>query len=197
MRRNNGVFRQIGRALCGLTLAFAAGGAFAAGSQQGQYEIRLLGRTWTPAAGVTKGADRALAAQAQAAVRSGRASIHALVQLRGIPDESQRNDLLRGGLDLGSYVPGNAWIATIPVSRAAAVARRRRCGGSSRGRRSTSCTPGWPPGGSPPGRAIASSRTGSWSWCCCTRTSTSTAAPRWRRTPVASPVIRRKGCTEC
>ncbi|MES1211012.1 MAG: hypothetical protein ABUL63_01630, partial [Acidobacteriota bacterium] len=123
MRRKNETFRRIGRTLCGLSLVFLAGSAFAAGtSEQGKYEIRLLGRSWTPA--VTKGADRALAAQAEAARQSGQTHIHALVQLHDIPEESQRNDLWRAGLDLGGSVPGKAWIATIPVDQAAAVTRR-------------------------------------------------------------------------
>jgi Subtilase family len=122
MRTKIETFRRIGRAVCGLTLACLSSAAFAAGPSQ--HEIRLVGRSWTPAAGVSQEADRALAAQAQAARQRGRTHIHALIQLHEIPDESQRNDLARSGIELGSYVPGNAWIATIPVDRAAAVARR-------------------------------------------------------------------------
>jgi hypothetical protein len=115
------ISRRIGRAVCALALACLttlASPAFA------QHEIRLLGRFWTPAAGVTQEMDRALAAQALAAREKGQTRIHALVQLHEIPDESQRNELVREGLELGAYVPGTAWIAAIPVGRAAAVARR-------------------------------------------------------------------------
>ena len=100
-----------------LGLIFLAG---VAGAQQdSRYEIRLLGRSWTPAAGVPQEMDRALAAQA-----AGRERIHALVQLYGIPDDSQRAELARQGIELGPHVPGNAWIATISADRAAAAARR-------------------------------------------------------------------------
>ena len=96
--------------------------ASVAGAQQdSRYEIRLLGRSWTPAAGAPQEMGRALAAQAAAA---GQGRIHALVQLHEVPDDSQRAELARQGLELGAYVPGNAWIATIPADRAAAVARR-------------------------------------------------------------------------
>ena len=125
MRTTIESFRRIGRAVCGLSLLCLAGAAFAAGPpQQRQHEIRLLGRSWTPAAGVTLENERALAAQAQAARGRGQTRIHALVQLHDVPDESRRNDLGRAGLELGAYVPGNAWIASIPVERAAVVARR-------------------------------------------------------------------------
>ncbi|MEA2564289.1 MAG: hypothetical protein QOH06_5793 [Acidobacteriota bacterium] len=124
MRTKKEISRRIGRVVCGLALACLttlASTAFAAGSPR--HEIHLLGRSWTPAAGVPQETDRALAAQAQAAREKGQTRIHALVQLHEIPDESQRNELSRDGIELGAYVPGTAWIAAIPVGRAAAVGR--------------------------------------------------------------------------
>ncbi len=115
--------RRIGRAVCALALACLTSNVFAAGGSP-QHEIRLVGKSWTPAAGVPQEMDRALAAQAKAASDRGLARIHALVQLHEVPDESQRNELSRQGLELGGYVPGTAWIAAIPVGRAAAVTRR-------------------------------------------------------------------------
>ncbi|HET9226229.1 MAG TPA: hypothetical protein VFR31_06155, partial [Thermoanaerobaculia bacterium] len=100
-----------------LGLIFLA--SLAGAQQDSRYEIRLLGRSWTPAAGVPQEMDRAFAAHA-----AGQERIHALVQLHDVPDDSQRNELARQGLELGAYVPGNAWIATIPADRAAAIARR-------------------------------------------------------------------------
>ena len=91
--------------------------------QDSRYEIRLLGRSWTPAAGVPQEMDRAFSAQAAQARTAGQERIHALVQLHEVPDDSQRNELERQGLELGAYVPGNAWIATIPADRAAAGRR--------------------------------------------------------------------------
>lgn len=105
----------------GMILGFVLLASLAGAQQDSRYEIRLVGRSWTPAAGVPQEMDRALAAQATTA---GRERIHALVQLHEIPDDSRRNELARQGLELGAYVPGNAWIATIPAGRAAAVARR-------------------------------------------------------------------------
>ena len=100
-----------------LGLIFLAG---VAGAQQdSRYEIRLLGRSWTPPAGVPQEMDRAFSAQA-----AGQARVHALIQLHEIPDDSQRAELARQGLELHAYVPGNAWIATISADRAAAIARR-------------------------------------------------------------------------
>lgn len=105
-----------------LGLIFLA--SLAGAQQDSRYEIRLLGRSWTPAAGVPREMDRAFSAQAAQARTAGQERIHALVQLHEVPDDSQRNELARQGLELGAYVPGNAWIATIPADRAAAVARR-------------------------------------------------------------------------
>jgi len=88
------------------------------------YEIRLLGQTWTPPAGVTSTQTSALLQQASAASQQGLATIHALVQLYDIPDEAAKGQLAGAGLDLGAYVTGNAWIAAIPVGQVSTAAAR-------------------------------------------------------------------------
>ena len=128
METTSDFLRRIGRAVCALSLVLLttpANIAFAVGPQQKpQHEIRLLGKSWTPAAGVSQETERALAAQAKAAREKGQVRIHALVQLHDVPDESRRNELSRDGLELGAYATGNAWITAIPVDRATAAARR-------------------------------------------------------------------------
>ncbi len=104
---------RVRRAGWWLVLAcLASATAFAA---EPRYEVRLLGNTFTPKAGVSAGAVKQLSDRAGSLQKKGRGSVHALVQLYQVPDDSERADLLRSGLDLGAFVPGNAWIAAIPA----------------------------------------------------------------------------------
>lgn len=113
MRRRKGFQSRMGRAVCALALAFLTRSMVLAAPP---YEIRLIGRTWTPTAGVLSTAASALQAQAAA---SGQATVHALVQLYGVPSDS-----LKAELGLGAFIPGNAWIAAIPVSQITTVVQR-------------------------------------------------------------------------
>ncbi|HKI01015.1 MAG TPA: S8 family serine peptidase [Thermoanaerobaculia bacterium] len=109
------------RAGCWLALAcLASATAFAAE----RYDVRLLGSTWTPPAGVSQIEVRSLTARADALRGKGQDTVHALVQLYRVPDESEREDLSRSGLDLGAYVPANSFIAAIPIDRIDAATRR-------------------------------------------------------------------------
>jgi Subtilase family len=92
-----------------------------AGSAAPLYEIRLIERTWTPPDGVSSTAASALQAQAAA---TGQTTVHALAQLYNVPDDSQRAALASAGLDLGAFIPGNAWIAAIPVGQITTVTQR-------------------------------------------------------------------------
>lgn len=110
------------RAVCWLALAgLASTTAFGA---EPRYEVRLLGDAFTPAAGVSAGAVRELAGRADVARQQGQATVHALVQLHQVPDDGERADLSRSGLDLGAFIPGNAFIAAIPADGIEAAARR-------------------------------------------------------------------------
>jgi hypothetical protein len=106
-------------ALAGLTSTSAFGAA-----PRPRHEVRLLGSVFTPAAGVSADAVRELAGRANAVRQRGQATVHALVQLHQLPDESERADLSRSGLDLGAFIPGNAFIAAIPADRIEAAAGR-------------------------------------------------------------------------
>ncbi|MFL6194817.1 MAG: S8 family serine peptidase, partial [Thermoanaerobaculia bacterium] len=107
------------RAACGLALILLA--APAALRAADPCEIRLIQQSWTPRAGVTTAAEKTLADHAAVARQHGRATVHALVQLYDIPDESQRAGLSRSGLELGQPLPGRAWIAALPVGQATAL----------------------------------------------------------------------------
>jgi hypothetical protein len=108
-------------------LALVVGFA-AQASADSRYQIRLLDQSWTPEAGVADQAAQRLNAAATTARQEGQQTVHALVQLYEIPDQQQRAALWKTGLDLGAYVPGNAFIAAIPageVSRALAAPELR------------------------------------------------------------------------
>ncbi len=59
--------------------------------------------------------------RAAKALGRGSASIHALIQLDGVPSGSQRQALRQAGVQLQHYVPALAWIATIPANNPLAV----------------------------------------------------------------------------
>ncbi|HEX4955473.1 MAG TPA: S8 family serine peptidase [Thermoanaerobaculia bacterium] len=103
-------------------MLLAAAGASAA---EKRYEIQLLEKSWTPPAGVSAAALQDLNETAGRLAGLGQEKIHVLVQLYEIPDAAQKNQLWRDGLELGAYVPGNAWIAAVPASEINAVAGLR------------------------------------------------------------------------
>ncbi len=88
------------------------------------YSIRLLGGAFTPRPGVSAAARQGLTQAAAEVSAQGQDKIHLLVQLYGVPTEEEKNELWRDGLDLGAWVPGNAWIAAVPLGRLAAVTAR-------------------------------------------------------------------------
>ena len=89
---------------------------------QPSYEIRLLDRSWTPEPGPSDALRSKLAEMAtKAAPPSGK--MHLLVQLHEVPENAMRQDLWRRGLDLGAYVPGNAWVSGVPAAAANGIAQ--------------------------------------------------------------------------
>ena len=70
--------------------------------------IRLRARTFTPEPGI----DPALESR-ELVETQGR--IHVLVQFWSIPDENERASLQAAGLQLLSFIPHNAWLASIPA----------------------------------------------------------------------------------
>ncbi|HYH44078.1 MAG TPA: S8 family serine peptidase [Thermoanaerobaculia bacterium] len=107
------------------TPAAAAPPAAPAAKTPSRYEIQLIGERFTPAPGVTAATKvqlaRAAAAAASATAGGGRTA-HLLVQLYDTPSADARLGLRQGGLDLGAYVPGSAWIAAVPAGKAASLA---------------------------------------------------------------------------
>ncbi len=116
------ISKRMRRAGCWLALAgLASTAAFGAAPR---HEVRLLGSAFTPADGVSADAVRELSGRADVVRQRGQATVHALVQLHRLPDDSERADLSRSGLDLGAFIPGNAFIAAIPADRVEAAAGR-------------------------------------------------------------------------
>ena len=113
-----------GKSLSVMALSLLATAA-AASAAESPYRIQLLEKSWTPAAGGSVAERGALSQAAVELAAEGRETIHLLVQLHQIPTEDQKLDLWRQGLDLGVYVPGNAFIAAVPVADLASVTARR------------------------------------------------------------------------
>ncbi len=93
-----------------LMIVLSLGGALMGGD-----EVILKSRRFTPVRGVSD----ALVARRQA---SG-GQVHVLIQLDGIPTAEQRAAFLPAGVRLLSYIPDRAWLASIPVGKAAEVAQ--------------------------------------------------------------------------
>ncbi|HYH47271.1 MAG TPA: S8 family serine peptidase, partial [Thermoanaerobaculia bacterium] len=96
----------------------------AAGRDDARYELPMLDGKWTPPAGVSPAARQDLARQSVGLAARGEKTVHVLVQLYETPSESEKAALWRDGLDLGTYVPGSAWIAAVPAGQVAEVAAR-------------------------------------------------------------------------
>lgn len=96
----------------------------AAAEEASPYEIRLIGERFTPPAGVSPVLREGLARQAAELHAQGRRRVHVLVQLHRSPSASKKEELSAQGLDLGPYVPGSAWIASVPVEALDGASRR-------------------------------------------------------------------------
>ena len=74
----------------------------------GEFVIQLLSRQFVPEAGIASGLDWLGALSCE--------RVHVLLQLYGPPDSSTKELLQRSGIDLLSYIPSNAWFASVPCS---------------------------------------------------------------------------------
>ena len=111
-------------ALVLLGVLVLAGGRAGASGEAPEHEIRLVGRRFTPPAGVPEEARREISRRAEELRGRGHERLHLLVQLHELPSPAGRHELAGRGLDLGVFVPGSAFIAAVPVGLAvAAVAR--------------------------------------------------------------------------
>jgi len=101
-------------------LTSRAGGASLIGPDS--YEIAMIARQFTPAAGLSRADRVTLEEQAARAAASGRDRIHALVQLNRIPSQADKNAYSHHNLVLLEYIPNYTWIAAIPAVRPAEIA---------------------------------------------------------------------------
>src|SRR5262245_2050741 len=92
--------------------------------ESSRYEIRLLDERFTPPAGISPLLRQGLAREAAELKARGHARVHVLVQLHESPSSGQRHELSAHGLDLGPYVPGSAWIASVPADSLDSATRR-------------------------------------------------------------------------
>lgn len=83
--------------------------------------IRLLGERVDADATTSAQARQGLMAATAKARGQGRATVHALIQLDGVPDATQRQLLRQANVHLQHYVPDSAWIVTIPAADPLAV----------------------------------------------------------------------------
>jgi len=79
------------------------------------HTIELLEGTLTPPPSMGSADRRLLTRQAAQLATAGRGQLHVLVQFHELPDATSKNELWRRDLDLGSYVSGQAWMASLPV----------------------------------------------------------------------------------
>ncbi len=88
------------------------------------YEVKLLTGKLNPPAGLSTGERQRIADQGAALAAAGEDRMHVLVQFKAIPDAAQQEALRRDGIDLGAYLPDNAWVASVPARQAADVLAR-------------------------------------------------------------------------
>lgn len=112
----------LGLVLAALVPSLAGG---TAGAAESPYEIQLAAGSFTPPEGVSDTVKRQLAAKAGQLKAAGRDKVHVLVQLYDVPAEGEKSELAREGLELVTYLPHHAWIATVPLSQLERVAARK------------------------------------------------------------------------
>jgi hypothetical protein len=81
------------------------------------FAIHLLQGDVTPPAGAGEASLAALARSGADLARRGERTIHALLQFERTPGPDERAALAAGGVELGGYATGNAWIAAVPADR--------------------------------------------------------------------------------
>ncbi|MCU0785934.1 MAG: S8 family serine peptidase, partial [Verrucomicrobia bacterium] len=79
------------------------------------YEIALRSRTFTPAPGIPGDVKAGLKLQGEQNLQAGKRRIHTLIQLDHIPTPAERQQLRAEGINLLTYVPNYAWMASIPA----------------------------------------------------------------------------------
>jgi len=89
------------------------------------YELQLQSGRFTPAAGISKSIAERVTERAAELKAKGRSKVHVLVQLYKVPQEDAKIELESAGLELGTYVPRRAWIASIPVDKLQQVMKRK------------------------------------------------------------------------
>jgi len=90
--------------------------SFAGGAGK-SYEIGMRSGPFVPSLSQGREIGVALKARAAQGVIQKRRKIHALVQLDDIPSRAQRESLSRNGVDLLTYIPHYAWLASIPSDK--------------------------------------------------------------------------------
>ncbi|MBC8422456.1 MAG: S8 family serine peptidase, partial [Chloroflexi bacterium] len=80
--------------------------------QKGAPPIRLKSRTFTPAPGV----GRALKGQLERLQAKAVDRAHVFLQFNKIPDKAERQALAARGVELLTYIPDRAWLASVPVT---------------------------------------------------------------------------------
>ncbi|MCX6355734.1 MAG: S8 family serine peptidase [Candidatus Aureabacteria bacterium] len=88
------------------------------------HKIFLRSRQFVPPRGMTSPERTALAAKALKAQRGGRSRIHTIIQLDDLPKNAEKRALSQQGVQLLSYIPDHAWIASIPSKNAESALSR-------------------------------------------------------------------------
>jgi hypothetical protein len=87
------------------------------------FEIGLQSRQFTPQPGISPEVRVALEDRGGEALAQGATKIHAILQLDYIPTPEQKEQLRQQGIELLTYIPNYAWLAAVPATNPAQVAR--------------------------------------------------------------------------
>lgn len=108
------------RVSLGLMFLFTLAASSASRAASGP-EIKLLTGAIQPSGSLATSERELILGRAAQLRASGAESVHVLVQLDALPDAARREELRARGLDLGAYVPDQAWVAAVSTDRAASA----------------------------------------------------------------------------
>jgi subtilisin family serine protease len=86
------------------------------------FEIGLQSRQFTPDRGVNPAVQAALENAGEKASAQGAGRVHTILQLEYIPTPEEKEQLRQQGIELLTYIPNYAWLASVPAANPAEAA---------------------------------------------------------------------------